>query len=210
MLEGIIAFLSTLIIDLISRTGYFGIFFLMTIESALIPMPSEVTMPFSGYLASTGKFNFWWVVIIGTIANLVGSVIIYLIGHWGEDTFAHQWIRKYGKYILISEHELQKSEKWFRDHGDKIVFFSRVLPVVRTYISLPAGAAHMNFKRFCILTTLGSFIWSIFLTYIGFVLGKNWNSLHPYYQKFEYIIVGGFFILGIYWLWHKYKKVFKK
>ncbi|OGK55773.1 hypothetical protein A3J15_00995 [Candidatus Roizmanbacteria bacterium RIFCSPLOWO2_02_FULL_38_10] len=210
MLEGIIAFLSTLIIDLISRTGYFGIFFLMTIESALIPMPSEVTMPFSGYLASTGKFNFWWVVIIGTIANLVGSVIIYLIGHWGEDTFAHQCIRKYGKYILISEHELQKSEKWFRDHGDKIVFFSRVLPVVRTYISLPAGAAHMNFKRFCILTTLGSFIWSIFLTYIGFVLGKNWNSLHPYYQKFEYIIVGGFFILGIYWLWHKYKKVFKK
>lgn len=210
MVEQIIGYLTHIIIQTISSTGYVGIFVLMTLESALIPIPSEVTMPFSGYLATTGRFNFIAVVLIGAFANLFGSVIIYLIAHWGEETFVHDLIKKYGKYILVSEHELTRSEKWFRNHGEKIIFFSRVLPVVRTFISLPAGMAHMDFRRFCILTFLGSFIWSWFLTYIGFVLGKNWNSLHPYYQKFEYVIVGSCAILTVYYLWHKFKKINKK
>lgn len=210
MVEQFISLLTTIIIDIISKSGYVGVFILMALESALIPIPSEVTMPFSGYLVITGRFNFIFIVLIGAFANLFGSVVIYLIAHWGEEAFVHDLIKKYGKYILVSEHELNRSEKWFRDHGEKIIFFSRILPVVRTFISLPAGMAHMNFKRFCIFTFAGSLIWSWLLTYIGFVLGKNWNSLHPYYQKFEYVIVGGCFLIAIYWLWHKYKKAFKK
>lgn len=209
MIEQIIGYLTHFIIQIISTSGYLGIFILMALESALIPIPSEVTMPFSGYLASTGRFNFALVVLIGAFANLFGSVVTYLVAHWGEEAFVHDLVKKYGKYILISEHELTRSEKWFRDHGEKIAFFSRVLPVVRTFISLPAGMAHMNFKRFCILTFLGSLIWSWLLAYIGLVLGKNWNSLHPYYQKFEYIIVGGCAVLAIYYIWHKVKKLKK-
>lgn len=182
----------------------------MALESALIPIPSEVTMTFSGYLASTGLFSFWAVVFVGALANLVGSIMVYLLGHWGEETYSHSLVKKYGKYLLISEHELHRSEKWFRDHGEKITFFSRVLPIIRTFISFPAGIAHMNFRKFCILTFLGSLLWSLFLTYIGFTLGKNWNTIHGYYQKFEYLIVGILFVGFIYFVWHKVKHLKKR
>ncbi len=210
MIEQIISFLTNLIISVISSTGYVGIFILMTAESALIPIPSEVTMTFAGYLASIGKFNFWIVVLAGAFANLVGSWLAYWLGHWGEKHIVLMLIRKYGKYLLISEHEFERSEKWFRKYGDKIAFFSRILPVVRTFISLPAGIARMNFWKFSVFTFVGSLIWSAFLTYIGFVLGKNWNSLHPYYQKFEYVIVGVSILLVIYYIYHKIVKLVHK
>jgi membrane protein DedA with SNARE-associated domain len=206
-MEHIISILSQHIINFISTTGYFGVFVLMVLESALIPIPSEITMPFSGYLAATGRFNFAVVVFIGAFANLVGSILVYMLGHWGEHEFAHAFIRKYGRFLLISEHELHRSEKWFRDHGDKITFFSRVLPIVRTFISLPAGVARMDFKKFCIFTFFGSSLWSLFLTYVGFTLGKNWNALHPYYQKFEYAIVVICLAGGVYYVLHKFKSI---
>ncbi len=210
MINEIIALLTSIIISVISSTGYLGIFFLMTAESALIPIPSEVTMTFAGYLASVGKFNLFLVIFVGAFANLVGSWLAYWLGLWGEKHVVLTLIKNYGKYLLISEHEFERSEKWFRKYGDKITFFSRVLPVVRTFISLPAGIARMNFWKFSLFTFVGSFIWSAFLTYIGFVLGKNWNSLHGYYQKFEYVIVlGGLGLLG-YYVWHKVQKLRKK
>lgn len=209
MIEQIISYLTNLIISVISTSGYLGVFLLMTAESALIPIPSEITMTFAGYLASVGKFNFWMVVFAGALANLVGSWMAYWLGYWGEKPLVVNLIRKYGKFLLISEHEFHRSEKWFRTYGESISFFSRLLPVVRTFISLPAGISRMNFWRFSIFTFLGSFIWSAFLTYVGFVLGKNWNSLHPYYQKFEYVIVGCVAILGIYYIWHKVKKIIR-
>lgn len=209
MIHNIIQFLTDLIMQTISFSGYWGIFILMALESALIPIPSEVTMTFSGYLVSTGHFNFWLVVFIGAFANLVGSLLAYYLGFWGEDTFIRNLIKKYGKYLLISMDEYDKSEKWFRKYGQQIAFFSRVLPVVRTFISLPAGVSKMNIYKFSIYTFLGSFLWSLALTYVGFILGKNWNSLHVYYQKFEYLIVGLIFAAGIWYVWHKLRKVKK-
>lgn len=179
----------------------------MTLESALIPIPSEVTMPFSGYLVTTGRFNLLIVIFIGALANLVGSIAAYLLGYWGQEHVVRKLIKNYGKYLLISEGEFDKSEKWFRKHGEKIVFLSRLLPVVRTFISLPAGIAEMNFVKFCWLTFFGSLIWSAFLTFTGFFLGKNWNSIEAYYRKFEILI----FVIGIavivYYVWHKYTKI---
>lgn len=207
MIDQVIVFLTNLIIQTISTTGYAGIFILMALESALIPIPSEVTMPFSGYLVTTGRFSFWLVIFIGALANLIGSIAAYLLGYWGQEHVVRKLIKNYGKYLLISEHEFNRSEKWFRQHGEKIVFFSRILPVVRTFISLPAGIAEMNFFRFCYLTFFGSLIWSIFLTYIGFVLGKNWQSIEVYYRKFEIIIFILVFTLICYYIWHKYKKI---
>lgn len=210
MVEQIISYLTQLIISIISATGYSGIFMLMAAESALIPIPSEVTMTFAGYLASVGKFNLYIVIFTGAFANLVGSWLAYWLGFWGEKAIVLQLIKKYGKFILISEHEFHKSEQWYRKYGDAITFFSRILPVIRTFISLPAGIARMNFWKFSVFTFVGSLIWSAFLTYIGFALGKNWNSLHPYYQKFEYLIVGGGMLLVIYYIYHKVVKLVRK
>lgn len=177
------------IIQLIESTSYLGIFILMGLESALIPIPSEITMPFSGFLASKGELSFWGIVIVGTVANLAGSLLAYYIGFILEETILLGLIRKYGKFILLSEHEYHKAEHWFRKYGDKIIFITRLLPGIRTVISLPAGMFEMDIKKFVIYTTLGCLIWSIFLTYVGYVLGENWNSLEPYYRKFELVIV---------------------
>lgn len=185
----LIEILAHWIIGFISFAGYPAIFFLMTIESALIPMPSEITMPFSGFLVSSGKLNLWFVVLSGTLGNLVGSLMAYFLGFWGEDVFVRKFIRKYGKYVFIKEHEYDRAERWFRKYGELIVFASRMLPAVRTYISLPAGIAKMNFSKFCLYTTVGSFIWSFILTYIGMVLGNNWTSIRTYFHYLDAFVI---------------------
>lgn len=181
-------YLSSLIIQFIEATGYFGIFILMTLESALIPIPSEVTMPFSGFLAQKGELSFWLIVVVGAFGNLAGSLIAYALGYYLEETVIVNLIKKYGKFILINEHEYLRSVKWFNKYGNGIAFFSRLLPAVRTFISLPAGLAEMNVWKFSIYTFLGSFIWSAFLTYVGFYLGSKWSELEPYYRKIEIVL----------------------
>lgn len=209
MISHVVELITAWVISVISASGYVGIFTLMALESALIPIPSEATMTFAGYLASVGKFNFWLVVFVGAFANLTGSVLAYALGYWGEDTFIREIIKKYGKFVLVTVDEYERAERWFRKHGPQIAFSSRLLPVVRTFISLPCGVAKMNFAKFCIYTFAGSFIWSTLLTYVGFILGKNWNSLHVYYQKFEYLIVGGILVVGVWYVWHKISKLKK-
>ncbi|OGH19356.1 MAG: hypothetical protein A2868_01705 [Candidatus Levybacteria bacterium RIFCSPHIGHO2_01_FULL_40_15b] len=187
-------FLGQYIIQLIQSTGYAGIFVLMALESALIPIPSEITMPFSGFLASKGELSFVLIVIVGTVANLAGSIFAYYIGYLLEETILLGLIRKYGKLILLSEHDYHKAEHWFRKYGDKIIFITRLLPGIRTVISLPAGVFRMDIKKFVIYTTVGCLIWSIFLTYVGFTLGENWTSIERYFRKFEFLIVGVFIL----------------
>lgn len=177
----------------------------MTLESACIPIPSEVTMPFAGSLVSGGTFNFWIVVIVGTIGNLVGSLLAYALGWWGQEAVVRKVIVKYGKYLLITEHEYDRSERWFKNHGELIVFASRVLPVLRTFISLPAGVAKMNIKKFIIYTVVGCFIWSIILTQIGVTLGNNWKSLEPYFRKFDIVIVAAAALAVLWFLWKKFR-----
>ena len=193
--------ISSFIIGIISDFGYFGITLLMALESACIPIPSEVIMPFSGYLVFTDRFAFWLVVFAGTIGNLFGSIIAYFVGLKG----GRPLIEKYGKYILINRHELEWAENWFKKYGNISVFFSRVLPVVRTFISFPAGIAKMPFWKFCLYTFLGSLPWSIFLTYIGVVTGENWKSLETYFRKFDWlIIVLAILFIGL-WFYKKIK-----
>lgn len=177
------------IISFIETTNYFGIFILMALESALIPIPSEITMPFSGFLASQGKLSLTLVILVGTLANLVGSYIAYYIGYFIEETVLLKFIKKYGKFILVSEHDYQRGNKWFAKYGDKIIFISRLLPGIRTVISLPAGVFRMDIKKFTIYTVAGCLIWSALLTYFGFVLGENWPSLEGYFSKFQILII---------------------
>ncbi|OGD86125.1 hypothetical protein A2164_03905 [Candidatus Curtissbacteria bacterium RBG_13_35_7] len=196
------------IIKIIETTNYTGIFILMALESALIPIPSEITMPFSGFLASSGKLSLWLIIITGTIANLVGSYIAYFIGYFLEETILLNLISKYGKFVLLTTKDYERANKWFDKYGDKIIFISRLLPGVRTVISLPAGMFKMNIVKFTIYTTLGCLIWSVFLTYVGLILGENWRALEGYFRKFEIVIAVILIALVIFYL-EKHLKISK-
>ncbi len=200
--------LSNLIIHLIQNLGYGGIFILMTLESALLPIPSEVTMPFGGFLAQGGHLNFWIVVLTGTLGNLAGSLISYAIGYFLEESIILSLVRKYGKFILLSGNEYERAMRWFAIYGNPITFFSRLLPAVRTFISLPAGLSKMNIWKFSLYTFLGSLLWSAVLTGIGYYLGTQWNSLEPYFRKFQLGIVA-LLVIGVLWYINHQLKIIK-
>jgi len=178
----------------------------MAIESALVPLPSEIIMPFAGYLVFTGKLNLILVAVAGAFGNLAGSLAAYSLGYWGHERIVRRLVRKVGKFVLFTEEDLDSSEKYFNKYGSWIVLVSRVMPAIRTYISLPAGIARYPIVKFSTLTFFGSLVWSFVLAYIGFLLGENWNTLGPYFHKFDFIIV----ILGIlfvaYYIYHKLKR----
>lgn len=202
MIGALITWLSGIVIDLINNLGYWGVFLAMLIESVCLPLPSEVIMPFTGYLVAQGNFNFWLVVILGTLGNLAGSLLAYAIGWWGGAPF----IEKYGKYFFIRHKDYLRAEAWFVKYGSWAVFSSRLLPIARTFISLPAGVARMPLKPFIFFTLIGCFLWSLLLTYLGYILGENWIYLHAFFQQFDYVI-GVVIIFGLaYFLYRHFKK----
>lgn len=186
-----------LILQIISTSGYIGILVLMILESAVMPVPSEVVMPFAGYLAWAGQFDIWLVTLAGTVGNLIGSLLAYVIGLF----FGRKFILKYGKYVLLKEKYLLLTEKWFKKYGDKAIFFSRLLPVVRTVISLPAGIGRMNFNKFIVYTFIGSIPWNFALTYAGFWLGKNWEGVVGYTHKISIIVILVLFSVLAWHIW---------
>ncbi|MEX0616674.1 MAG: DedA family protein [Candidatus Woykebacteria bacterium] len=209
MIYSILETITSFVINLISTFGYFGVFAAMAIESASIPLPSEIIMPFSGFLVTQGKFNFWLLVLVGAAGNLFGSWVMYFLGYWGQEVVVRRLIRAWGKYVLVSEKELDQAEKWFNRFGSWIIFFSRILPVVRTFISVPAGIAKIDIVRFSILTFLGSFIWSAVLAYIGVVLGENWRNIEPLFRRFDILVAIFIIILIGFFLYHKSKEFSK-
>ena len=201
MIARIIEILASFIIGTISSSGYMGIVLLMAIESACIPLPSEIIMPFSGYLVFRGDFGLFWVGLAGAFGCVVGSVPAYYLGLYG----GRPLVERYGKYVLVSHRDLDLADRWFNRYGDWAIFFSRLLPVVRTFISFPAGVAKMNFPRFVAYTFLGSFPWCLGLAYIGMKLGQNWDTLGVYFHRFD-MVIGILIALGvIYYLWHHLK-----
>ncbi|MDP2934749.1 MAG: DedA family protein [bacterium] len=202
MIADILAKVANLVIKIISDSGYFGITSLMAIESACIPVPSEIIMPFAGFLTVSGKLSLLLVIVWGAVGNLIGSIIAYAIGAYGGRPF----IEKYGKYALIGKDELDKSQKFFTKHGSIGVFFSRLLPVVRTFISLPAGIARMPFAKFCLYTFIGSFFWSALLAWIGVFLGENWQSIETYFRKFDWLILIAIIAFIVLFIYKKIKK----
>lgn len=201
MITNLIEVVGRWIIDVISNLGYPGIIVCMAIESACVPLPSEIIMPFSGYLVVAGRFNLWWAGIAGAFGCVVGSVIAYAAGLYGGRPF----IEKYGKYILVSHHDLELADRWFSRYGDWAIFFSRLLPVVRTFISLPAGIARMHFGRFVLYTFLGSVPWCLLLSWIGLKLGENWGTLRVYFHQAD-IVIAMFVIVGGAWWVYRHAK----
>ncbi|WP_163652980.1 DedA family protein [Listeria sp. PSOL-1] len=195
MLHSLIQALQDFVMFLINTLGHVGIFLAMLIESVCIPLPSEVVMLFGGFMAELGKLNFWLVVIAGILGNLVGSFIAYYIGKKGGRTL----VIRYGKYLFLNLKHLDKAELWFNRYGASAVFFGRVLPVIRTFISLPAGMANMNITKFMLYTLLGCIPWNLFLTWFGYTLGSNWGIVEKYTRPITYVILV-LCLLTIVWL----------
>jgi membrane protein DedA with SNARE-associated domain len=192
----------TYITSFISSLGYPGIFSLMVVESAMIPIPSEIIMPFSGFLVATGKLSFFEVILAGSFGNLIGSIITYYAGL----KIGRPLIIKYGKYIFFSESHLKFTEKLFERLGDKISFIGRLLPGVRTYVSFPLGIAKANLIKFMVYTLIGSLIWNALLTYAGVRLGSNWQSFHKYSPYLDIVAVI-MIIAFVIWFIYKMKKM---
>jgi len=203
MVEKLITLLAGFIIATISALGYVGIALLMAIESACVPLPSEIIMPFSGYLVFTGEMTLWAVALAGAVGCVLGSLVAYWVGAHG----GRPLVEKYGKYVLISHHDLSLADRWFQKHGEITIFVGRLLPVVRTFIAFPAGVARMNLGRFNFYTFAGSLIWCYALGWIGMKLGEHWNTLGPYFHQFD-AIIGIVLVAAISWyVWRHFKQV---
>lgn len=198
---GVLAAVAAFITTTISTFGYGGIIILMAIESANIPLPSEVIMPFAGFLVSTGRFSLLLAALAGAIGCTLGSAFSYWIGAIG----GRPLVERYGKYVLISKHDLDLGEHWFARWGDPIAFFSRLLPVVRTFISFPIGIARAHFRRFLAYTFAGSFLWSLVLAWVGIKIGQNRQLLSAWFHRFDAVIIALIVLGAIWWIWRHIK-----
>ena len=181
----------------ISAMGYGGIVLLMGIESACIPLPSEVIMPFAGFLVFKGEMSLWLAGFAGAVGCVAGSVPAYYLGMYGGRPVIEKW----GRYVLMCPHDLDMADRWFAKHGDITVFIARLLPVIRTFIAFPAGVNRMNMRRFIIYTFAGSFPWCLGLAYAGQKLGENWRGLKVYFHQFD-AVIGIVLVLGLaFWIY---------
>lgn len=188
----------------ITQMGYYGIVLMMGIESACIPLPSEIIMPFGGYLVykHPDQFNIWWMGVAGALGCVWGSAVAYWAGMYGGRPF----VEKYGKYILVRRKDLDKADAWFKKYGDAAIFFSRLLPVVRTFISFPAGISKMHFWRFIVYTFFGSFPWCLGLAYLGKILGNKWDTeLKKHFHTADAVIVAVLVVLFALYVYHHIK-----
>lgn len=203
MLDNIIAPVISWIEGVITSAGPLGITFLMAIESCNIPLPSEAILPFAGYLVSKGEMNFHVVAFAGALGCVFGSIPSYYTGYFG----GRKLLEKYGKYVLVTRKDLDEADKLVDKYGDWAFFLCRMLPVVRTFISFPAGILKARKRTFFTLTFLGSLIWSYFLVYIGVKLGEHSDKLKAIWSKFDYIIITACLILGIWYIYRHVKQI---
>jgi membrane protein DedA with SNARE-associated domain len=205
MTEKILAILAHFIITVISSTGYLGVALLMGIESACIPLPSEIIMPFSGYLVYSGRFQLVWVATAGAIGCNLGSAVAYWIGAHG----GRPLVERFGRYVLLSRHDLDRTTNFFLKHGSITVFLARLLPVVRTFIALPAGIAKMPLLRFHIYTFLGSWPWCFALAYVGMRLGRSWETdprFKAVFHRFHLGVEAVLLVAIIWFVWSHWKQ----
>lgn len=180
-----------------------AVFITMALESACIPIPSEIVMPYAGHLAAKGSITIWSATLVASVANLVGSWTAYAAGRFGGRRF----IDRYGKFIFLSKKHLAQSDRWFQERGEITVFLSRMLPAVRTFISLPAGIAQMDFFKFSFYSFLGSLPWNFALVYLGYIFTDKWEELQRYLHEFNFVALVGIAVLVVtYWLFKKYRQ----
>jgi membrane protein DedA with SNARE-associated domain len=200
-LSQIFSYIGQFAINTIEFLNYPGLSILMALESMVFPLPSELVMPFAGFLSFEGKMNFGLVILFSSLGSLVGSLISYYMGLYGGKKF----VLKFGNYILLDVSDLEKTEKWFNKKGKKTIFISRFIPIVRHLISIPAGIGKMNLKIFCLYTILGATLWNGFLAFSGYILGKNWNLVRHYSDYISIIITPILLFALVYFIYRHVK-----
>lgn len=203
MIFQLVLHMSKTVSAVVASGGYAGIAFLMALESTMVPLPSELVMPFAGFLAAEGRFNIWLVIFFSSTGSLAGSFVSYYIGKLGGIPL----VRKLGKYVLLDDEDLKTSERWFSKYGERTIFVCRFIPVIRHLISIPAGVARMDIRRFCIYTVIGAAIWNAILAYLGYLLRENWEILHHYMRP---VSIAVFLLLSIAFALFFYKHIAKK
>lgn len=192
------------IVGVIDATGYVGVALMMALESACLPLPSEVIMPFAGYLVSTGRFSLFWATTAGAVGCNIGSTLAYYLGAWGGKPAAKRW----GRYLLISAADIDLADRFFNRFGSATVFIARLLPVVRSFVALPAGFARMTMWKFQLYSFVGSWIWCFALTWVGEKLGDAWNSdptLKVWFHSAD-VVIGILLVAAIaWWVWRHFK-----
>lgn len=196
MLEAVLKPITSFILSVISSWGYAGVVLCMTIESACIPLPSEIIMPFSGYLVTTGRFALWGVALAGAAGNVLGSLIGYAMGSVGGRPLAERLSR----WRIIRIEEFDRANGWLQRHGTQVAFWTRLLPIVRTFISFPAGAARVPIARFALYTFAGSFLWSLGLAWVGVIFGEHWEAIRGVARGFDLVVLVALVALFLLWL----------
>ena len=200
---GIIEYITSFIVSVVDQMGYPGIFLLMALEGSFIPIPSEIILPFSGFLASEGRFSIWMIALVGAIGNIIGTLFTYTVARYLGLPFLY----KYGKYALLTRKDIERAHWFFVRFGVPVIFISRLLPGVRGFIPIPAGIAKMNLVPFVLYVFVGSFFYSLALTYVGFLLGAHWDAVGPFLNQFAGLLLAIAVMGMVWWLWHRIKLI---
>lgn len=190
------------VVELLGRWGYWGVALGMALESACIPLPSEIVLPFGGFLAAAGRISFAEAFLAGQLGGLAGSVVAYAAGRYGGRSL----LERYGRYLLISRREIAMADRWFEEKGEMTVFLARLLPGIRTFISLPAGIAGMGFGRFLFYSFMGMLPWSLAFTWAGYRLGQNWVQVRALLHRFDLVIIGLLLAAVVAFLWYRLRE----
>lgn len=201
----ITAFIVTGATSVMSSTGYFGVVALMALESMIAPVPSEAVMPFAGFLIAEGKFSFLGVIIASTAGSVIGSLCSYWIGRY----LGRAFVDRFGRYVLLNHHHLDRTEQFFAQYGEKAVFISRFIPVIRHLISLPAGVGEMKMWKFLLYTAIGAGLWNTFLTYLGYMLGARWETVRRWSEWLDFLLLGALVVFLLF-LVPKLRKILQK
>lgn len=197
MTDGLLAAVAEFVVSVIDQSGYLGIFALMALEGSFLPIPSEIILPFSGYLVAQGRFDLWIVALMGALSNIAGTLFTY----WISRTLGRAFLERWGKYVLVTKGDIDAAHRLFAKYGSPIIFFSRLLPAVRGFVPIPAGVAKMSLAPFILYVFVGSFLWSLFLTYLGVLVGENWRELKGYFLAVDWVILVLVVALGVWWVW---------
>src|SRR5690625_4843054 len=177
--------------------GYPVIALLMIIENVFPPIPSEIIIPFAGFVSGQGELNYWGVVTAGTVGSVLGTLPFYYIGYKIGEKKLEQWVEQHGYWLMLTRDDIKRAQNWFDKHDAMAVLWGRLVPGIRTLISVPAGMKHMNFAVFILLSTLGTSVWTGILAYLGRLLGQNYDRVEHYRGPVSYIVTGGLVILYV-------------
>jgi membrane protein DedA with SNARE-associated domain len=190
-------------LDLIYRIGYFGVFLVSLLENIFTPIPSEAIIPMAGVLVAQGRFDLTAVILASTLGSLVGAYVFYGLGYIMGSQRIRGWIVRWGKYLFISEDDLDRAERWFRSYGSWAVLLCRVVPLVRSFISIPAGYVRMPLLQFTLLTLIGTAVWSTLLVYLGVLFGENYTRFLPIFKQLDVVVVALIVLFAAYWVYRK-------